>query len=437
MNKPDSPDSKDTTLSALDRRTFIKTAGVAAAAMGGIEGILAARRAPAFAQGTKLHWVRWVDFIPESDVELKRQMPEASKALGAEVRARDINANDLQPRITAAIQSGRGRRHLQLPVQLAPPLPERARRRRATWPSRLGKARGRLLRVYPRLLPGRRQVARRAALDRRQRRRLPASPGSRRSAPPSTPRPGTRRARSSRAQEEGQALRPDPRPHLRRRRRPSPIRMLWAFGGAETDKTGKKVVLNSKGALDSVKFMQAFWKDCCDEGGLAWDDTNNNRAFHAGEISRHPQRRLDLHRGQAAEGQDQGRQGRAAVPGHRPRAAAGGAGRAPTLLFLNHPARGHEVLEEPEARQGLPALAPQEGELRQVVHEPGGLQRGRHQGVGERADVGQARQAAQDVPHRGAEHAPVRLSPARPPPRPPRPSPSTSSPTCTPRPSRA
>jgi len=34
-----------------------------------------------------------------------------------------------------------------------------------------------------------------------------------------------------------------------------------------------------------VKFMQAFWKECCDEGGLAWDDTNNNRAFHAGEIS--------------------------------------------------------------------------------------------------------------------------------------------------------
>jgi hypothetical protein len=29
----------------------------------------------------------------------------------------------------------------------------------------------------------------------------------------------------------------------------------------------------------------AFWKDSCDEGGLAWDDSNNNRAFHAGEIS--------------------------------------------------------------------------------------------------------------------------------------------------------
>jgi multiple sugar transport system substrate-binding protein len=34
-----------------------------------------------------------------------------------------------------------------------------------------------------------------------------------------------------------------------------------------------------------VKFLQAFWKDACDEGGLGWDDTGNNRAFLAGELS--------------------------------------------------------------------------------------------------------------------------------------------------------
>ena len=31
--------------------------------------------------------------------------------------------------------------------------------------------------------------------------------------------------------------------------------------------------------------MQGFWKDGCDEGGLAWDDTNNNRAFLSQTIS--------------------------------------------------------------------------------------------------------------------------------------------------------
>src|SRR3989475_7871745 len=35
-------------------------------------------------------------------------MPEASKALGAEVTLERINANDLQARITAAISSGSG-----------------------------------------------------------------------------------------------------------------------------------------------------------------------------------------------------------------------------------------------------------------------------------------------------------------------------------------
>ena len=50
------------TSAQVDRRTFIKTTGVAAGVAGGIAGILAARRAPAFAQGTKLHWVRSVSY---------------------------------------------------------------------------------------------------------------------------------------------------------------------------------------------------------------------------------------------------------------------------------------------------------------------------------------------------------------------------------------
>src|SRR6266702_2169541 len=85
----------------MDRRGFLKTTGVA--------GILAAGRAPAFAQGTKLHLLRWVDFVPAGDQILRQQLlPDAGKALGVEVQLETINANDLQPRITAAIQSGNG-----------------------------------------------------------------------------------------------------------------------------------------------------------------------------------------------------------------------------------------------------------------------------------------------------------------------------------------
>jgi len=59
---------------------------------------------------------------------------------------------------------------------------------------------------------------------------------------------------------------------------------LWSWGGKEVEADGKTVVLNSKGAIDSVKFMADFWKEALDEGGLAWDDTSNNRAFLSGTI---------------------------------------------------------------------------------------------------------------------------------------------------------
>jgi multiple sugar transport system substrate-binding protein len=60
---------------------------------------------------------------------------------------------------------------------------------------------------------------------------------------------------------------------------------LWSWGGKEVEADGKTVVLNSRETLESVKFAVGFWKDTCDEGGLAWDDSSNNRAFLAGSIS--------------------------------------------------------------------------------------------------------------------------------------------------------
>src|SRR5215211_8966912 len=90
----------------VTRRTVLKT-GTALA--GGMAGILATGRAPAFAQGTTVHWIRWNDFVPASDQLLRREiLPEAEKALGVKVNFETVNGNDLQPRITSAIQSGAG-----------------------------------------------------------------------------------------------------------------------------------------------------------------------------------------------------------------------------------------------------------------------------------------------------------------------------------------
>ena len=60
---------------------------------------------------------------------------------------------------------------------------------------------------------------------------------------------------------------------------------LWSWGGKEVEADGKTVALNGKEVVESVKFAVAFWKDAYDEGGLAWDDSSNNRAYLAGTIS--------------------------------------------------------------------------------------------------------------------------------------------------------
>src|SRR5712672_4481656 len=93
-------------MTIVTRRKVLKSG---AAVVGGMAGILATGRAPAFAQGTTVHWLRWNDFVPASDQLLRKELlPEGEKALGIKINLETVNGNDLQPRITAAIQSGSG-----------------------------------------------------------------------------------------------------------------------------------------------------------------------------------------------------------------------------------------------------------------------------------------------------------------------------------------
>src|SRR5580693_1018315 len=98
-------------MARIGRRKFLKTAsaGTLVAGSGGIAAILASGRAPAYAQGTTLHWLRWNDFVPQSDALLKNQITQqCAKDLGITLNVETINGNDIQARTTAAIQSGTG-----------------------------------------------------------------------------------------------------------------------------------------------------------------------------------------------------------------------------------------------------------------------------------------------------------------------------------------
>ena len=46
-----------------------------------------------------------------------------------------------------------------------------------------------------------------------------------------------------------------------------------------------RVALNSQETANAVDFLKEFWVAACDESGLAWDDTSNNRAFLAETIA--------------------------------------------------------------------------------------------------------------------------------------------------------
>ena len=99
-------------MARINRRKFLKLSGAGAVAANtgaGLAAILASGRAPAYAQATSLHWLRWADFVPASDKLLKEKIvPQCEKALGIKLNIEMINANDLQARTTAAIQSGTG-----------------------------------------------------------------------------------------------------------------------------------------------------------------------------------------------------------------------------------------------------------------------------------------------------------------------------------------
>jgi multiple sugar transport system substrate-binding protein len=265
------------------RRSVLKLAG--GTALGGMAGILATGRTPAFAQQKTVHWLKWVDFVPATDQMFRREMmPEAEKALGVKMNLETVNGNDLQPRITAGIQSGAGAdiimsfnsyTHLYANsvVDVAPLAEEVGKREGGVLPyaqAICSNGKG----VYmgmPWAVIGGMIAYRKSWLDEVGATKFPET--------------------WEEYRDVGKKLKAKGRPfgqtlgHTFGDAPGFTYPYLWSWGGKEVEADGKTVVLNTKDTVESVKFMQGLWKDAMDEGGLAWDDTNNNRAFLSQTIS--------------------------------------------------------------------------------------------------------------------------------------------------------
>jgi multiple sugar transport system substrate-binding protein len=266
-------------MARIARRRVLKLS-----ASGGMAAILASGRAPALAQESNIHWLRWTDFVPASDALLKGKLTQdCKKALGVNLKLETVNANDLQSRITSAIQSGSGA-DIIMGFGTWPQLYADSVADAGDVAEEIGKAQG-----------GYYDVSKQVAMAGNKWIGVPFSAGG-----------GLMTVRKSWFQEVGfdkfpetwDAFR-DAGKKLKAKGRPigqtaghtfgdAPgwwYPFLWSFGGKEVEADGKTVVLNSKETVESIKYAVALWKETMDEGGLAWDDTNNNRAFLSGTIS--------------------------------------------------------------------------------------------------------------------------------------------------------
>ena len=60
--------------------------------------------------------------------------------------------------------------------------------------------------------------------------------------------------------------------------------MLWSFGGAEQDESGRPV-LYSKNTIEAVKFMRELYRQCETPEIFSWDPSSNNRGILSGKLS--------------------------------------------------------------------------------------------------------------------------------------------------------
>ena len=271
-------------MARVTRRKFLKVSGAGTLALkaGGMAGILAAGRAPAYAQTTTVHWLRWNDFVPACDQLLRQKLlPEAEKSLGIKVNYETVNGNDLQPRITAGIQSGAGPDILML-FNNHPHLYKASLVDLTDVAEDVSKAQGAYYKVavgncssggkyfsMPMAMIGAMNAYRKSLFAEVGFNEFPKTWDQYRDAGKKLKAKGYPIGQSL-----GQSF-GDPPTFV--------YPLLWSFGGTEIDDKGK-VVLNSKETVEAVKWMVAAWKDAFDEGGLAWDDASNNRAFLAGTV---------------------------------------------------------------------------------------------------------------------------------------------------------
>jgi multiple sugar transport system substrate-binding protein len=267
------------------RREFLRQAGSAAglATAGlGIEAMLAARRAPAYAPGTSLHFLLWRNFSALADVEIVRQAAEWGKQQKVNVKVEQIDANEIPPRAAAALQSKQGPDILQF-VQ--------------NWQNQYADSLVDVTDLCTALESKYGPYLDYARAD--------ATLSGRFTAVPHTVYASVFVVRKSYLKAAGTTRWPTTWDELRREGKKwkaagHPIGQtightwgdavefaysyLWSYGAAERDERGR-VIIGGKETLEALKAFKGLWDDAMDPAGVGWVDSSNNAAFLSGAIA--------------------------------------------------------------------------------------------------------------------------------------------------------
>ena len=269
--------TQETSVKGLTRRKFVETTAMAGAAVA-VTPFLGGK-APAYAQERTVHYLQWTSFIPAADVEVDRQAEEFTKATGIKVTAEKINQNDIPARITAAIESGGGPDVFQMinnqPQLFANGIANHDELFRELlgdqvyeWASGAVMVDG-VARGVPTFNVANATVYRKDVFEELG------------LAVPQTWDDYLEIGRTLKSNNWpiGQTL-----GHTFGDSPTFTYPLLWSFGGQEVDGDGK-VMVDSEGTRNALAFMKEFWEAACDPGGMAWDDSSNNRAFLGQTIS--------------------------------------------------------------------------------------------------------------------------------------------------------
>lgn len=261
---------------AVSRRELIKAAGAGAAVAAGVGAGLFGGRAPAFAQGVTLHVLQLSNFVPAMDTALNELAAEFEKHASCKMRLEFITLNDVLPRAIAAVESKTGPDVILLSWNqgelLGDGLSDVGDVVKAVGGNKIHKANREAVLVngvyrgVPFYNVASAMTYNKAMCD---------------------PLGITKYADTyDDLLNIGRKLKKAGKPvgwclgHTLGNGAFGNYPIIWSFGGAEVDEKGK-VIINSKETREALKWMRAFWTEACDEGGMAWNDSNNNQAFIA------------------------------------------------------------------------------------------------------------------------------------------------------------